>query len=131
MYGSVRVLKDSETGHVLLQEVPDGTVAYRMVQNNPPQAIDFQSHYERGRVVSLARPFRAYEVLGVSVFRDQARAQRLVDTAQRRAEPAWIARLVFAHGGTAALWGVYKERTGHLEVFGLPQDLLASVDSVL
>jgi hypothetical protein len=126
-------LKDSERdgragNDVLLQELPDGLIAYRMVQHDPAIALDFQSHYERGEVPNLTRPFRAYEVLGVSMFLDRAKAERLASTARRRGEPAWIATMALTMG--AGLWGVYKPRTTHLEVFGLPRDLLARVDHV-
>jgi len=121
--------RDERAGNdVLLQELPDGLIAYRMVQHDPPIGIDFQSHYERGKVPTLTRPFRAYEVLGVSMFVDRTKAERLVSTAHRRGEPAWIATMKLTVG--AGLWGVYKPRTTHLEVFGLPQDLLARVDHV-
>jgi hypothetical protein len=124
-------LKDSETGtrtgqDVLLQEIPDGLTVYRMVQNDPPIESDFQSYYERELVESLRRPFRAYQVFGVSTFLDRGRAERLLRTAEDRGEPAWIATMNLTAG--AGLWGVYKARTTHLEVFGLPQDLLARVD---
>lgn len=127
------VLRDSETGQrtgsdVLLQEIPDGLLAYRKVGNKPADQTDFQSYYEVGTWRSLRRPFRAYAVLGVSFFVDRARAQRLVNTAHSRGEPAWIATMRLTAG--AGLWGVYNSQTTHLEVFGLPRDLLARVDRV-
>lgn len=126
-------LKDSESAQrggndVLLQEIPDGLMAYRMVQNDPPIESDFHSHYERGLVASLRRPFRAYAIFGVSMFLDRAKADRLARSAHGRGEPAWIATMNLTAG--AGLWGVYKARTTHLEVFGLPPDLLARVDRV-
>jgi hypothetical protein len=128
-------LKDSATeqrsgNDVLLQEIPDGLIAYRTVQHNPPTVVDFQSHYESGKVPKLVRPYNAYEVLGVSMFLDRAKAQRLVDTAHKRREPAWIAEVELTAAGGAALWGVYKKQSTHLEVFGLPDALLARVGPV-
>ncbi len=127
------MLSDSRTGQrsgndVLLQEIPDGLIAYRVVQSNPPTEIDFQSYYERGKVRSLRRPFRADEVFGVSLFLSRAKARRLVDTAHRCGEQAWIATMNLRAG--AGLGGVYNTKTTHLEVFGLPHDLLARVDQV-
>lgn len=127
-------MKDSVTGEregndLLLQEIPDGLEAFRVVQANPPAEVDFQSHYERGLVPGLSRPFRGFEVLGVSTFVDRDRAQRLVRLAERRGGQAWLARLIFR--ADTGLWGVYNSRTTHLEVFGLPQDLFARVEEIL
>jgi hypothetical protein len=96
-------------------------VVYRMVQNDPPDLVDFQSHYERGTPPTPGKPFHAYQWLGVSVFLDRSRAERLANSARKRGEPAWVAQLTLTPD--AGLWGVYKARTTHLEVFGLPQDL--------
>lgn len=120
---------EREAGDLLLQEIPDGFEAFRVVQANPPGEVDFQSHYERGLVPGLSRPFRGFEVLGVSTFADRDRAQRLVKSAERRGERAWLARLTFR--ADTGLWGLYNARTTHLEVFGLPQDLLARVEEIL
>jgi hypothetical protein len=116
-------LKDSATGQragsdLLLQEIPGELVVYRMVKNDPPTALDFQSHYERGVMPTTGRPFRAYAWLGVSVFLDRARAERLAETARRRGAPASVATLILAAG--TGTWGIYTPRTTHLELFALP-----------
>jgi hypothetical protein len=126
-------MKDSYTesrsgNDILLQQIPDDLVVYRMVQHNPPVAYDFQSHYERGAPPTPGMPFKAFAWMGVSMFLDRTRAERLADTARQRGESAWIAELILRPG--AGLWGVYNAKTTHLEVFGLPQDLLDRVDNV-
>jgi hypothetical protein len=125
-------LKDSATeqrsgSDLLLQEIPDDLVVYRMVQNDPPDLVDFQSHYERGTPPTPGKPFHAYQWLGVSVFLDRSKAEWLANTARKRGEPAWVAQLILTPG--AGLWGVYKAKTTHLEVFAIPQDLKERVDN--
>jgi hypothetical protein len=124
-------LKDSESGtrsgtDVLLQEIPHGVTAYRMVQNDPPTEDDFRSYYELRKIPTLLRPFRTFEVFGVSTYLRQAKAERIMQSAHRRREPAWVAEL-----DPSGLWGVYKAKTTHLEVFGLPADLVARVSKIL
>jgi hypothetical protein len=125
-------LRDSATAQrsgsdLLLQEIPTDLVVYRMVANDPPTTTDFQSHYERGVQPRPGLPFHAYAWLGVSVFLDRARAERLAETARRRGGPAAVATLILTSG--TGLWGVYTVRTTHLELFALPQDLLDRVDT--
>ena len=125
-------LKDSATAQrsgsdLLLQEIPADLVVYRMVANDPPTAIDFQSHYERGVQPRPGLPFHAYAWLGVSVFLDRGRAERLAETARRRGGRAAVAALILTSG--TGLWGIYTARTTHLELFALPQDLLDRVDT--
>jgi hypothetical protein len=114
---------------VLLAEIPSGFVGYRKVGRSSPTADDFRSHYELGILPNPAKPYRSYAWFGVSLFEDEGRAERLANTARRRGESAWVARLRF-NGGTG-LYGVYNPKNTHLEVFAIPQDLLALIDQVI
>jgi hypothetical protein len=126
-------LKDSASDQrggndLLLQEIPDGLVAYRMVLHNPAVESDFHSHYERGVPPRPGMPFRAFQWFGVSLFLDRARAERLTRRAYKQGAEPWVATLRMTSG--AGLWGIYTAATTHLEVFAVPQDLLARVDEV-
>ncbi len=121
-------LRDSRTvDDLLLQEIPADLVAYRMVQHGPPELVDFQSHYERRILPNPSKRFRAHDWLGVSVFEDRARAERLATTARGRGEDAWIAKLSIRSG--AGIWGLYNATTTHIELFAMPHDLLQRVDT--
>ena len=125
-------LKDSATGQregndLLLQEIPGELVAFRVVQHQPPTLEDFQSQYERRVAPRPDLPFQAYAWLGVSVWLDRDRAERLAERKRAAGEPAWVATLIL--NSAAGLWGLYNAKTTHIELFALPQDLLARVDT--
>lgn len=128
-------MKDSETGpregtDVLLQEIPEGFEAWRLVQTDPPTEADFQSHYELGRVPM--RAFPSFALFGVSMFSERSKLDRMIRTRERRGQSSYCARIIFRpqEDDPMMLYGVYKARTAHLEVFAPPQDLLARVDHV-
>jgi hypothetical protein len=52
----------------------------------------------------------------------------MAETVSRRGTDAWIAAVEIQPA--SGLWGVYTERTTHLEVFAYPQDLLSMLRSV-
>ncbi len=125
-------LKNSSTGErtqddLLLQKIPNGTVAYRMVRNDPPTEDDFKSHYELDVLPNPTKHYKAYAFFGVSFFLDPAKADRLVATAHKRGDDAWNAGVTLKSG--FGLYGTYNAKTTHLEVFGFPDDLLELADS--
>lgn len=125
-------LKNSATGErtqddLLLQNVPGGLVAFRAVLNDPPTEEDFKSHYELGLHPDPTRHYKAYAWFGVSFFLDDAKAERLVETARKRGDSAWLAKITFE--SDLGLYGTFNEKTTHLEVFGFPHVLLELADS--
>lgn len=119
-------MKDSFTQQrsgrdVLLQEIPEGFVGYRLLRSAPPTGIDFQSAYELGKWPTPGKPYRSYAWFGVSLFEDRAKVERFANTAKRKGQTVWIAELVFP--ADTGLYGIYQAKTTHLEVFGFPHEL--------
>lgn len=121
--------EDRDGSDVLVQEIPDGIVAFRLVQNNPPIELDFESHYERGKVPTPGKPYHSYAWFGVSLFEDRSRVERMVKSAHNRGEQAWTAEIRFV--AETGLYGVYNGRTTHIEAFAYPHEMLRLVDNVV
>jgi hypothetical protein len=121
-------LRDSFTGSVgqddaLLQPIPAGLVAYRLVQSAISADSDFTSHYERRLKPDPTKAYLSYEWFGVSLYLKPAKLNWHVRTARRKGGDPYIAELQFGPG--SGLYGIYKPKTTHLEAFGTPQALRA------
>ena len=117
-----------EPGIALLQPVPADFVGYRLVLSLPPRDVDFVSHYELDKKPDPTKPYLSYQWFGVSLFEDHQKVERMRRSAHNRGQTAWVATLRFL--GQSGLYGIYNERTTHLEVFASPKDLLDLVENV-
>jgi hypothetical protein len=106
-----------------VSEVP---AFYRVVRTNPPTAEDFRSDREQGR--PRPGPRWAHTWHGFSVMDSEAGARQLVSEYPRIG--SYIATITVEEGS-----GIRIERThnreGHYTMWGIPETVLAHVQSVI
>lgn len=106
---------------------------YRVVASNPPTARDFLSYRALGRPLRTRKPTRAelaaWSAVSTYVTAEQARGRARTNAALGFPIGDFIAHLVVPEGAPIAI-GRVNEQTGHCDLTGEPEALLAGVVSV-
>ena len=98
---------------------------YRIVRADPPTVADFLSYAAMGRVPRVPTPRALREYAGVSVYDTEEHAR-----ANARRNPGlgdYIARLEIPADAAIMVTPVRNPMTGHHNLYGEPNDMLACV----